>query len=244
MQSGPFLTAALAVGAISALSAAPHVTSGEVAAKRLLATTQHAALAQGSVQAQVSGTSGGGGFVETVVCDLRSGYADISLKRTHGTGKVRLVGGALYAKGASTALETLLNLPATPPKQLVDRWFVVPPSLPTYSAAAAGLTLPTLLDDAMPALAGGSARTQVRLANGVHLNGIATTRLQVTVSGIGATVQATLYVSTQHSHLPIEFISTVGGTVISEIRFDKWRVPVRLTKPSHPQRPNRSELLK
>lgn len=237
--------AVLSLASLPTLGAVTHHTISRSAATSLVTSAQRAALGQRSVEASVSGDAGGLRFTGTVVGNETTGYANLTVSgKAHGAGKERLVKGKLYAYGTGGALEEMLSLPVAPPSKYSGHWLLVPKDLPAYAAAESGLTLPSLLHDSSPVDSGGSLRPKLAVLNTTKRDGVSVRAIQSTVTGLGTTVTATLYVRASGSPLPVAYVASMGKTVISSITFEKWGVPVRVAAPAAPLTPTSKEILR
>lgn len=237
--------AVLSLASLPALGVATHHAISRSAATSLVASAQHAALNQRSVEATISGSAGGLRFSGSVVGNRTTGYANVTVSgKAHGAGKERLVNGKLYAYGTLGALQEMLSLPVAPPKTYGEHWLVVPKDLPTYAAAESGLTLPSLLHDASPVDSGGSLHPKLSILSATKRNGVMVRAIRSTLTGLGTTVTATLYIKASGSPLPVAYVATMGKTVISSITFEKWGVPVNVAAPAGPLSPTSKEILR
>jgi hypothetical protein len=246
MPNSPTLAfaALFSLASVPTLSVTTHHSISRSAATSLVASAQRAALSRGSVETSVSGDAGGFRFAGTIVGNRTTGYANVTVSgKAHGVGKERLVKGKLYAYGSVGALEEMLSLPVAPPAKYGGRWLAVPRDLPTYAAAASGLTLASVLHDASPVDSGGSLRPKLAVLAATKRDGIMVRAVKSTLTGLGTTVQATLYVRASGSPLPVAYVASMGKTVISSITFEKWGVPVQVAAPSGSLAPTSKEIL-
>jgi hypothetical protein len=171
----------------------------------------------------------------TLVGDTSSlgvGRQDVTLRDGRSTGQVqvRLVANEVYFRGDQFGLATYLGMPSPLARRYAQRWIAFSSSDTGYTQISEALTLSTVISEI--GLAGPLTMAASTRIGGVRVLGVHGTWHSVENAGYSG--PATLYLTTQSSHLPVLLqlegdINPRGGT--GQVAFSHWNEGFKIAAP-------------
>jgi hypothetical protein len=145
-----------------------------------------------------------------------------------GNATILVVSGVAYLDGDANFLQNALGLSSATASTYVGKWISLRPTDPAYQQVAAGLTMGTLLVEALP-------NGPVKLTPTTTIDGQSVVGIVYNLSEDGVNVSETTYVSTAAPNLIVESVnhaSKSGVAVTTKATFSRWGESVVVAAPS------------
>jgi hypothetical protein len=197
----------------------PAGASNSAAEKSVVAATQRAILAKGSVHLVVEGFRDGSRAVaEKITGDIGTISAAESLSAEPASAAIRVTPGTAYFSGDTAGLTQLIGLPAAAAKRAGSKWVEMPAGTSEYNDFAREDTISALPASILPTSAN-SVKLKREIVSGRKLDVLAWgADAGGTTSG---QLEETLVVPASSSPLPLSETTVAGGN-IQTVTFTRW----------------------
>jgi hypothetical protein len=205
-------------GSITQAPTAPVVAAGGATAippAASLALMTSAALATGSVHAQI--TSRENGRTVRMSQDVRATSGVQRIRAAGGHALVRVIGSDTYFTADRAALLGYFQVTATSASKLAGRWVHLTPGHPGYRPVTTGVTLRSVLQEMK--LAGPLTRLPARPRHGQLVFGI---RGIPTGHGVPPHATATMWITVGKTALPVEYDAAAPNHDRTVVRMSRW----------------------
>jgi hypothetical protein len=203
----------------------PSIASASGSPSKTLATILAAARAKGSVH--YTSTTNFGTEQLSFVGDagLVDGSQTITYVKSGKTGHVTVIvsGNTAYVRGDAFTLANYVGFKAAAAKQYAGRWVRFPHTDKGFATLAAGVTLPSVVDELE--MGGQLANVSKTEVAGQQVFGV-----RGTASSAGITTVETIYASAGGPPLPVQEVATHGSISLT-VTFSGWNETIAIPAP-------------